>query len=79
MMKQWIAGALCTVAAFGAACEKLDHAPEKYLQDPPPTRQISLEEVAQLLSSLPSGRSSSRRSMGPFLLRKGTAMIPNTG
>ena len=34
MMKQWIAGALCTVAAFGAACEKLDHAPEKYLQDP---------------------------------------------
>ena len=55
MMKQWIAGALCTVAAFGAACEKLDHAPEKYLQDPPPTRQISLEEVAQLLSSLPIG------------------------
>lgn len=55
MMKQWIAGALCTAGALLGACEKLDHAPEKYLQDPPPTRRISLEEVAELLSTLPIG------------------------
>ena len=54
-MKLWMTGVLCAVAAC-TACEKLDHSPELYLTDPPAARRISLEEVAELLSSLPLGQ-----------------------
>ena len=47
----WAAGALISVLA----CERLDDKPETYLQEPIPTRRISLEDVAGILGSINLG------------------------
>ncbi|MBQ4184375.1 MAG: hypothetical protein II652_05475 [Bacteroidales bacterium] len=56
-MKRWIIYFTLGSITLFSACERLDDKPETYLQEPAPSRRISLEDVAGILGSVRLGSS----------------------